>query len=104
MLSVCANFEAPTPIQAQCWPILSSGRDIIGIAETGSGKTLAFTLPALVHILDKKKNKGQQKKGGGPTMLVIAPTRELGEERAGGWRRERGGGRKEGCRGAYRDR
>ncbi|KAG2951182.1 hypothetical protein PC117_g3783 [Phytophthora cactorum] len=35
------GFDKPTPIQSQCWPILASGRDIIGIAETGSGKTLA---------------------------------------------------------------
>ena len=26
------NFDAPTPIQAQSWPICLSGRDLIGIA------------------------------------------------------------------------
>lgn len=36
-----AHFVAPTPIQAQCWPILSAGCDLIGIAKSGSGKTLA---------------------------------------------------------------
>ncbi|KAF7267550.1 hypothetical protein GWI33_019220, partial [Rhynchophorus ferrugineus] len=41
-----ANFEKPTPIQCQAWPILLSGEDMIGIAQTGSGKTLAFLLPA----------------------------------------------------------
>lgn len=30
------KFERPTPIQASCWPICLSGRDVIGIAETGS--------------------------------------------------------------------
>ena len=29
------KFEKPTPIQASCWPICLSGRDVIGIAETG---------------------------------------------------------------------
>jgi ATP-dependent RNA helicase DBP3 len=29
------KFERPTPIQASCWPICLSGRDVIGIAETG---------------------------------------------------------------------
>jgi hypothetical protein len=32
------KFHRPSPIQAQAWPILSAGRDMVGIAETGSGK------------------------------------------------------------------
>ena len=52
-MSVVKDFLKPTAIQSQCWPIISSGRDIIGIAETGSGKTLAFSLPALPHILHR---------------------------------------------------
>ena len=44
------NFEKPTPIQAQMWPILLKGLDCVGIAQTGTGKTLAFLLPALIHI------------------------------------------------------
>ena len=43
IMKVTAGFKAPTPIQAQCWPVLASGRDIIGIAETGSGKTLPLS-------------------------------------------------------------
>lgn len=75
IMKICGKFEKPTPIQAQCWPVLASGRDIIGIAETGSGKTLAFTLPALVHI--KHRTSVEEGKRRGPIMLVIAPTREL---------------------------
>lgn len=45
-----AGFAAPTPIQAQGWPMALQGRDMIGLAHTGSGKTLAFLLPAVVHI------------------------------------------------------
>lgn len=44
------NYQTPTPIQAQSWPIALRGQDVIGIARTGSGKTLGFLLPALVHI------------------------------------------------------
>jgi ATP-dependent RNA helicase DBP3 len=73
------GFEKPTPIQSQCWPILLSGRDIVGIAATGSGKTLAFGMPGLVHIKElKKKNPKAQ----GPFMLVVAPTRELAMQSA----------------------
>ncbi|KAG1701121.1 hypothetical protein DVH05_011362 [Phytophthora capsici] len=68
------GFDKPTPIQSQCWPILASGRDIIGIAETGSGKTLAFAIPGLIHIAAQPE---VSHKHPGPRMLVVAPTREL---------------------------
>ncbi|KAF8947169.1 RNA-dependent ATPase [Haplosporangium gracile] len=74
MLDITKSFKAPSPIQAACWPIVLSGRDIIGIAETGSGKTLAFTLPALMHIKGQKEFNVKPK---GPTVLVVSPTREL---------------------------
>eukprot|EP00899_Mesostigma_viride_P023957 jgi/Mesvir1/4746/Mv05536-RA.1 len=95
LLHACRKFQAPTPIQSQCWPIVMRGRDLVGIAQTGSGKTLAFGLPALVHIkaqLDGssghsgnlagghsggKKNKGSSGGGNGPIALVLSPTREL---------------------------
>merc|ERR1719187_1346670 len=76
ILSVCKDFEKPTSIQSQCWPIISSGRDIIGVAETGSGKTLAFSLPALVHMMHRFEHPPANVPWG-PTMLVVAPTREL---------------------------
>jgi len=67
------GFTTPTPIQSQSWPIVLSGRDLIGIAKTGSGKTLAFTLPAIVHILDQAPLQHRD----GPIALVLSPTREL---------------------------
>ena len=48
------GLEAPTPIQSQAFPIVMSGKDVIGIAQTGSGKTLAFILPMMVHIMDQR--------------------------------------------------
>lgn len=74
IMAVCKGFEKPTPIQAQCWPVLASGRDVIGIAETGSGKTLAFTIPALAHLQHRTATEGRAAKGS-PRMLIIAPTR-----------------------------
>ena len=70
------GFRAPTPIQAQGWPVALRGRDLIGLAETGSGKTLAFVLPAIIHI------NAQQplRPGDGPVALVLAPTRELANQ------------------------
>ncbi|CAD1476446.1 unnamed protein product, partial [Heterotrigona itama] len=68
------NFTKPSPIQCQAWPILLSGRDLIGIAQTGTGKTLAFLLPALIHIEGQLTPRSERK---GPNVLVMAPTREL---------------------------
>jgi len=64
------GFAAPTPIQAYCWPVSAQGRDLIGIAKTGSGKTLAFLLPPFTKFLGQRPDRG-------PSMLVMAPTREL---------------------------
>ncbi|CAG8563265.1 5754_t:CDS:2 [Acaulospora morrowiae] len=71
---VLSKFEKPTPIQATCWPISLSGKDVIGIAETGSGKTLAFVVPAIVHI---KSINSETYPSNKPSVLVVSPTREL---------------------------
>ena len=76
IMSVTKGFSKPTPIQAQCWPIIASGRDIIGIAETGSGKTLSFSLPALAHMLYRYDHPVPAVPKS-PMMLVLSPTREL---------------------------
>ncbi|WP_290699083.1 DEAD/DEAH box helicase [Amphritea sp.] len=62
------GYETPSPIQAECIPLLLNGQDVLGMAQTGTGKTAAFALPLLSRI-DLKSNK--------PQVLVLAPTREL---------------------------
>ncbi|XP_042403120.1 DEAD-box ATP-dependent RNA helicase 14-like isoform X2 [Zingiber officinale] len=70
---VCrAGFSAPTPIQAQSWPIALQSHDIVAIAKTGSGKTLGYLFPGFMHL---KRLRNDCKLG--PTMLILAPTREL---------------------------
>lgn len=70
------GFVQPTGIQAGSFPIVLSGRNLVGIAKTGSGKTLAYIIPALIHI----KNQQPVKSGEGPIALVLAPTRELAQQ------------------------
>lgn len=66
------GFETPTAIQAQAIPHLMSGNtDLIGLANTGTGKTAAFGLPLLERI-DLQAHYTQ--------ALVLAPTRELGQQ------------------------
>ena len=69
------GFETPTPIQAKAIPILISGRDLIGNAQTGTGKTAAFGLP-LIQRIDPARME--------PQALILAPTRELAVQVAGG--------------------
>lgn len=71
----CQGFQKPTIIQSQGWPIAMSGQNFVGIAQTGTGKTLAYLLPAVVHIKEKKAKRGL-----GPIVLVLAPTRELARQ------------------------
>jgi len=71
-----AQWQAPTCIQAQGWPMALSGRDMVGIAQTGSGKTASFIIPALVHI----SNQPYLERGDGPICLCLVPTRELAQQ------------------------
>jgi len=62
------GYETPSPIQAATIPLLLDGRDVLGQAQTGTGKTAAFALPLISNIDLKQKD---------PSVLVLAPTREL---------------------------
>ena len=62
------GYEQPTPIQAQCIPLLLNKKNLLGTAQTGTGKTAAFALPLLSSIDEKQKT---------PQILVLTPTREL---------------------------
>ncbi|CAL8106988.1 unnamed protein product [Calicophoron daubneyi] len=70
------QWESPTPIQAQSWPVALSGRDLVGIAQTGSGKTASFLLPGIVHA----KAQPSLKRDEGPIVLILVPTRELAQQ------------------------
>jgi len=67
-----AGYETPTPIQVRAIPQISSGRDIMGLAQTGTGKTAAFVLPILNRLIKSKH--------GCVRALIIAPTRELADQ------------------------
>jgi ATP-dependent RNA helicase RhlE len=63
------GFDTPTPIQAEAFPVILSGKDVVGIAQTGTGKTLAYILPVLQDLKFSKQLN--------PRVLVLVPTREL---------------------------
>ena len=61
------GYVDPTPIQLRAFPIILSGKDMMGSAQTGTGKTAAFGLP----ILTKLNAHGSLR------ALILEPTREL---------------------------
>ena len=63
------GYTTPTPIQSQAFPVISSGKDVLGIAQTGTGKTFAYMLPILQTLTFSKEKH--------PRVLVLVPTREL---------------------------
>ncbi len=67
-----AGFDTPTPIQATAIPEILKGVDLRASAQTGTGKTAAFLLPALHRLATPSPKKGM-----GPRILVLVPTREL---------------------------
>ena len=66
------GYDTPTPVQAQCIPLLLDGKDVLGVAQTGTGKTAAFALPVLQKILEKNISHKRQIRA-----LILSPTREL---------------------------
>ena len=63
------GYDYATPIQQLAFPVILSGKDMVGIAQTGTGKTFAYLLPLL------KQLKYSEKKD--PRILIVVPTREL---------------------------
>ncbi len=63
------EISSPTGIQEEAIPVISSGADVIGIAQTGTGKTLAYLVPILKNL----KYSDQRQ----PRVMILVPTREL---------------------------
>lgn len=63
------GFTTPTPIQAEAFNVVASGKDVVGITQTGTGKTFAYMLPILRHLKYSRQDN--------PRVLVLVPTREL---------------------------
>ena len=63
------GFIEPTPIQETSFNVISSGKDVVGIAQTGTGKTLAYSLPLLRNLIYSTQEN--------PRVLILVPTREL---------------------------
>lgn len=65
------GYKTPSAIQDQAIPHVVDGRDVIGLANTGTGKTAAFLLP----IIERQSGIALR-----PSVLIMAPTRELAQQ------------------------
>lgn len=65
------GYETPSAIQDQAIPHIIDGKDVIGLANTGTGKTAAFLLP----IIERQSGISLR-----PSVLIMAPTRELAQQ------------------------
>ncbi len=77
------NFTAPSPPQAQGWPVIAAGQHTLILAPTGSGKTLA----AFLWCIDDLFRRGVQtdakefsRNAGGIHTLYISPLKALNND------------------------
>jgi ATP-dependent helicase Lhr and Lhr-like helicase len=65
-------FAAPTPAQAQAWPAIAAGENVLLSAPTGSGKTLAAFLWALDRLSAEPSEPKQ-----GTRVVYVSPLKAL---------------------------
>lgn len=65
------GYKTPSAIQDQAIPHIIAGQDVIGLANTGTGKSAAFLLPII------ERQSGIMLR---PSVLIVAPTRELAQQ------------------------
>jgi ATP-dependent Lhr-like helicase len=65
-------FAAPTPAQAQAWPAIAKGENVLLSAPTGSGKTLAAFLWALDRLSAERREPKR-----GTRVVYVSPLKAL---------------------------
>ncbi len=70
-----------TDIQERSFVPVVMGKDVAGLAQTGTGKTFAFLIPLMERLLrSSDKKKGFKNFSPHHWILILVPTRELGEQ------------------------
>ena len=67
------SFERPTEAQAQAWPAIAAGENVLVSAPTGSGKTLAAFLWALDRLVAAPAPDGKRK----TRLVYVSPLKAL---------------------------
>lgn len=68
------HFDDCTPIQEKAIPAITSGKDLIAVAQTGTGKTAAYLLPVIEKLAEGEYPEDAV------NCVIMAPTRELAQQ------------------------
>ncbi|MDR0442161.1 MAG: DEAD/DEAH box helicase, partial [Treponema sp.] len=75
------TYGKPTSVQAQAWPLIEQGKNVLALAPTGSGKTLTAFLSAIsrfcTHPCDEVSPNYQAEK---LSVLYVSPLKALNED------------------------
>src|SRR5882762_9242605 len=71
------SFAAPTAAQAEAWPAIQSGRDVLIAAPTGSGKTLAAFLAAIDGLVRQGLDGGLKDE---TQIVYVSPLKALSND------------------------
>jgi ATP-dependent helicase Lhr and Lhr-like helicase len=67
-------FAEPTPAQAQAWPAIAAGENVLLSAPTGSGKTLAAFLWGLDRLVAEPAPEGADRR---TRLVYVSPLKAL---------------------------
>jgi ATP-dependent Lhr-like helicase len=71
------SFAAPTPSQADAWPAIKAGRNVLIAAPTGSGKTLAALLAAIDALVQQGLEGGLKDE---TQVVYVSPLKALSND------------------------
>jgi len=71
------TFTNPTSVQAEAWPLIEKGENVLALAPTGSGKTLTAFLSAISRFCCEGKQKYNAEK---LSVLYVSPLKALNED------------------------
>ena len=71
------SFAAPTPAQAEAWPAIKAGRNVLIAAPTGSGKTLAAFLSAIDALVRQGLQDGLKDE---TQIVYVSPLKALSND------------------------
>ena len=71
------HFKVPTPPQAEAWPLIKAGRNVLIAAPTGSGKTLAAFMAAIDDLVRQGIDGGLKDE---TQILYVSPLKALSND------------------------
>src|SRR5262245_13353537 len=71
------QFAAPTAAQAEAWPAIQAGRNVLLAAPTGSGKTLAAFLAAIDDLVRRGLEGGLED---ATQIVYVSPLKALSND------------------------